>query len=345
MAALQYLGSKVTLLPWLREQFIERWGAEQLAQLTLVDAFAGTGAVTAGTLDLFRNAVANDLEHYAELVCKARFCQPARRPDWSDIPAVEVGEGEIAHHFSDETGERRYFSAENARLIDGVREAARAALEPPERDYVGCLIMAADRVSNGTAKLNTFLKNLKPSAQRAMVLSHPPDESRGGRVTVTRLDAAEAAAAAPADSLLYLDPPYTKYCYSTLYHVHNHIAQDPSFPLTVPDTKHGAPGEIRVPSAWCSTRHGVAEGALRSVLTRTKARHVAMSYSNQGILSEERIAAVFAECGFTCERAERAHKPYADGAVKRARSAGGEETAALTEFLFMGTRRDIPVLQ
>jgi len=94
MAALQYLGSKVTLLPWLREQFVERWGAEQLAQLTLVDAFAGTGAVTAGTLDLFRDAVANDLEHYAELVCKARFCQPARRPDWSDIPAVEVGEGE-----------------------------------------------------------------------------------------------------------------------------------------------------------------------------------------------------------------------------------------------------------
>ena len=342
MAALQYLGSKLSLIPWLREQFLERWGAEQLAQLTLVDAFAGTGAVTAKTLDLFRNAVANDLERYSELVCKARFCPPAVRPDMSNVPAVDVGEGDVAHHFSDEEGgERLYFSAANARLIDGVREAARAALDLPERDYVvGCLIMAADRVGNGTAKFNSFLKELKPQARRTLELSHPPDESGGGRVTVTRLDAAEAAAAAPVDSLLYLDPPYTKYCYSTLYHVLNHIAQDPSFPLNVPNTKTGTPGSLRVPSAWCATAKGVAEDALRSVLRRTPALHVAMSYSDEGIMSAKRIEAVFAECGFTCKRAKRTHRAYADGAVKRARK---EETdAAPTEYLFMGTRAGAP---
>ena len=84
--------------------------------------------------------------------------------------------------------------------------------------------------------------------------------------------------------ILYLDPPYTKNQYSIQYHVLETIARYDS-----PDVKGvtGGRGKKTISSNWSIP--GKAEILLERVIAKTKAKHIILSYSADGIICRDFI--------------------------------------------------------
>jgi adenine-specific DNA-methyltransferase len=282
--ALGYIGSKLKLLPWIRSTVVAEWG--ELREWTLADLFAGTGAVTAGLIDLFKDGVTNDCERYSELVCIARFLPPEILPDWS---AIQPLDGYVTREYCTQ---RSFFSPANGRVIDGFREWAKQQPSGLSRDYaLGCMLVAADRKNNTTGVYGAFLKHLCGRALTPINIKH-----LGGSapVRIMRGDAAEAAATVPSTTVLYLDPPYTSRPYGNNYFVLNVLGDPDSEPELKGVTGIPVTGWQR--SAWNSRAGSMA--SLKELLHGSQARRCVMSYSTDGLMSVADVKKVFKVTGW-----------------------------------------------
>jgi adenine-specific DNA-methyltransferase len=326
-AALCYIGSKHKLAKTIGELLLKEW--PNLGELTLVDAFAGSGSFASRVGVLFRNIVVNDLELYSKLVMCALFAPPERLPDFS-----KVAPGASGYITASYCSERMYFTPENGRVIDAARRWIRDTVaEGPERDYaLGCLLMAADRVSNTSSQYGAFLKKYKAVALKAMELVHPPRHPMAGKVTISQGDATSACMGASEDSLIYLDPPYTSRAYANNYFPLNVIATLDSEPALVGVTGIPVTGWNR--SAW--NKADTAERELRKIIKGTKARRIAMSYNTDGLLSVKRVVRAFADNGWECrvEYIEYARFKAQDMSDKDAK------TTELCELLFLANKAE-----
>ena len=279
---LSYIGSKASVATRIRELFLTEWGREALRGATLVDAFAGTGAVTAAVADLFAACVVNDAEPYSAAVCVARFAPPRELPDLSYTPASG---GFVEREYA---LNRQFFSPANGAALDGLRAAIRDRLPPgAARTYaVGCMLMAADRVANTAGVYGAYLKHLLARAAAPLDVRHPRTASPGP-LTVTLGDAEAACAAAPPGAVLYLDPPYTARAYGSNYFVLNVLADVEAEPELRGVSGIPASGWRR--SAW-NTAAG-ADASLRRILKGTPATRCAMSYSSDGLLTADQARA------------------------------------------------------
>ncbi len=104
-------------------------------------------------------------------------------------------------------------------------------------------------------------------------------------------DAAELVAANRCE-LLYLDPPYTNRQYATNFHVLETLAVGDSPPL------RGKTG-LRPTQAQLSgfARRRTAESELVRLLAGARARHILLSYSDEGLIPHERLVALFSAMG------------------------------------------------
>jgi len=294
MAALQYVGSKFTLAPSIRPLLEAKWS--DLKEWTLVDAFFGAGGFTLVCGSLFKDAVLNDLELYAVQLAHALFVEPIQLPE-----RLEPVSGYITQSYSSAGPARRlFFTPQNARYIDAYREWLRCQPDTPARtSAIGQLLSSLDRRANHASTYQAFLKAEKPTSRVPVVirpLFRGTDDPLVGKVTITQGCALDAAADAPEQSVLYLDPPYTSLPYSRMYFVLNVIGELNDDPVLKGVT--GRP-PLMNRSAW-NSKHGALD-ELKQLLAGTRARRVVMSYSTDGIMPEADITAALTGAGFGVE--------------------------------------------
>lgn len=322
-AALCYIGSKLKLSKTLGQLLLRKW--PDLGSLTLVDAFAGSGSFASRVGILFRDIVVNDLELYSKLVMCALFAPPERLPDFSSV--VPGDSGYITRSYC---AERMYFTPANGCLIDAARSWILTMQDAAQKNYaLGCLLMAADKVSNTSSQYGAFLKQYKPVARKSMEMVHPPRHPMAGKVVITHGDATAACLAASEDSLVYLDPPYTSRPYANNYFPLNVIATIDSEPDLVGVTGIPVTGWNR--STW--NKAGTAEHELIKILRGTKAKHIAMSYNTDGLLSEHRVLQAFTGNGWDCQVDRIDYKRF------KAQNNVANQTE-LCELLFMATKTE-----
>jgi adenine-specific DNA-methyltransferase len=99
---------------------------------------------------------------------------------------------------------------------------------------------------------------------------------------------------AGAIDLLYIDPPYNERQYPGYYHLPELLAQgwDPPPELR---GKTGLIPDDDLRSDWC--RRGRCEAALHSLLDVADARHILLSYNDEGLLPRDSIESAFRETG------------------------------------------------
>jgi adenine-specific DNA-methyltransferase len=199
---------------------------------------------------------------------------------------------------------RMYFTSENAGVIDAVREGieswANEGLIDPDRKQLllASLIQAADRVANTTGVYASFVKSWQPNALRPLELravrpALPPSPAARG-CTAFRGPAAEMLERAGAVDVVYLDPPYNERQYPGYYHIPELLARgwDPTPALR---GKTGLIPDQELRSDWC--RRGRCEQALRAVLDHSDARHVLLSYNEEGLIPLPRIEEILRDAG------------------------------------------------
>ena len=119
---------------------------------------------------------------------------------------------------------------------------------------------------------------------------------------VFREDARQFLAARPAD-ICYLDPPYAVHQYGSNYFMLNTIALWDRPPVSGergPDGRLLRKAGIR--EDWVTTRSAfcspaTATGAFREVVAAADCRHLAVSYSNEGLVSLEELCDILSETG------------------------------------------------
>ena len=90
------------------------------------------------------------------------------------------------------------------------------------------MIESADKVANTASVYGAFLKKLKKSAQKEMILEPAIYEENDNEHLVFQNDANEVIKQIEGD-ILYLDPPYNQRQYGANYHLLNTIAEYKKF--------------------------------------------------------------------------------------------------------------------
>jgi adenine-specific DNA-methyltransferase len=233
-----------------------------------------------------------------------------------EAAAAEPGAGYIARNYAprrtdtaDYRCERLFYTAENARYLDAVRDAIEerypgwdlaADARAEKLLLLASLLFEASTHANTSGVFKAYHKGFGGHGRDALgrimapMRIEVPELIDGAPGRAREIDAAGLLAQRPFD-LVYLDPPYNSHQYGSNYFMLNTIARWDRPP--VPDER-GADGRLRhkagirpdwtrTRSAFCSKRK--AEAAFARVLDATDARFIVLSYSSDGIVPLERI--------------------------------------------------------
>ncbi len=299
----KYLGSKRLLRQWIVDRIWSSVGAPR----TFIDGFCGTGAI--GLTMAARGAVhvvAVDMLR-SNCVILRGFQETSRRIPAlvEQLNALPSLSGYISASYAG-----TYFTAENCGRMDAIREeiARRRAggeITEGEQDaLLSSFLLAADRVANTLGQYDAFLKNIGAENRiggRHLVdervgtpfLLRPLEPFPGIDLEVVEGDMVRLAPVMAAD-VAYYDPPYNGRQYCDNYHVLENLARWEKPPLYGKTRKFDR-AMLRSPFS----RRAHAAEALRQLVAGTRAAHVFLSYSSEGILSREEILAILSSRGET----------------------------------------------
>jgi adenine-specific DNA-methyltransferase len=336
----KYLGSKRLLRSWIVDRICEAapGSSPGVPPVAVLDGFCGTGSITvelaargAQRIVAVDSLLSNCLILQG-CVAAARM-EAARAADLlAELNGTCPAPGYITQSYAG-----TYFTAENCARMDAIREsiASRAAagrLGPGEHEYLlASFLLAADRVANTLGQYDAFLKNIDSAS--VVEGRHVRDERvqsdfrlrplaavSGAGISVVAGDMLALAQGIAADAAYY-DPPYNGRQYCDNYHVLENIARWEK-PLLSGKTRKFDRTGLRSPFS----RRAEAAGALQRLVRGTRAPHVFLSYSSEGILTREAIRAILGEQGRISEW-EFAYPVFGNGAGVSARRS-------VTELLF-----------
>ena len=270
--------------------------------ISVCDGFAGTGAVSKLFKQRGAHIIANDIQTYSYITLKhivennAETRLDASRFD--ELNALDGVDGFIYKHYCSGSGSgRMYYSDENGRKCDAIRqkiEEWRASGEISENEYywyLASLIECIDKVANTASVYAAFLKHLKKSAQKELVVEPLPIID--GRIgTVLHGDILEQMPNIDCD-ILYLDPPYNSRQYPAYYHLLETIARYDN--PDIPNTVTGVRNYRNQKSDWC-VKTKVA-GVFDKLLSLSNCEYVFLSYNNEGLMSFDDIRDIMSKYG------------------------------------------------
>ncbi len=348
---MRLIGNKTKLLSAI-EAAVERLGVGPGG--TFLDVFAGTGAVAQRFKALGWRTIAND-RMWVSYVRQKALVETQRLPRGARerLRALEEAppeDGLVARQYSPAgAAGRRFFTEANARRIDAALETLARWWRAGEIDcatlhvLLAAVIDAADRVANISGTYGAFLKTWQRNALGPFQLRLPEVVPGRPGCRAYRRDANELVREIPCD-VLYVDPPYNDREYLANYHVLEAIAERPFVddPAEIESRIYGRSGlRPYERSAYCDPRR--CEAAFRDLIAASRARHVVVSYNEEGILSREQIVAALRDgLGAHAVRFEeisyRRFRSDADRDGRRYRVIEGRARDEIAEWLISASR-------
>ncbi len=348
---MRYIGNKTKLLDEIEGLLRDRG----VLGGHFLDVFSGTASVARHFRARGFRVTANDrlrASHvHARAALTVRVAPRALGRRLAALAAAPDREGVVARQYSPlGPAGRRYFTEAHALRIDAALEtlaAWRAAGYATESEIVHCLaavLDASDRVANISGTYGAYQKSWQPNTRGALDL-RPPEVPRGpvGRALC---EDGNLVVRQVACDVLYVDPPYNEREYAANYHVLEAIAARPY--LDAPGLArfeasiYGKTGLLPYEKSAYSTPAACAR-AFRDLVAGARARHVVVSYSEEGILSHDEIAAALRDGlgARAVERREIVTKRFRsdrDGARRKYRVVPGLDRDRITEWLFHAER-------
>lgn len=316
---MNYIGSKFSLLPQIARVLDEyQVPTDGIA----LDIFAGTGAVAQFLKRRGYMVYANDWQSYSYTTCVALI-------EHNSMPRFKalIGSGEVRNdfetpafsviaHLNQLQGQRglfyeayceggvagrMYYSKHNGLRIEAVRDQIEQWHSSDLISYneaawlVACLIESADKVANTASVYGAYLKRIKKTAQKSLLIhalspipsGYPETEHRSfcedSRSLLERLGSKRLR-------LVYIDPPYNARQYNANYHILETIARWDLHSFT-PKGITGLRPHTDRRSNYCSKVK--VERAFDELFGKINADYVLFSYNNEGLVPKDSLESIF----------------------------------------------------
>jgi adenine-specific DNA-methyltransferase len=295
---MNYIGSKLKLSSWINDEINN---ITNIKNNIFCDLFAGTGIVGRTFKSKVKQIISNDIEDYSFVLNKNYI------ENHLDIPGKEeyinklnnlslIENGFIYQNYCLGSGsERQYFSDENGKKIDTIRQQIEVWYKNTEINsnlyyfLLASLIESADKVANTASVYGAYLKHLKKSAQKPLILKSAEFIINDNNHKVYKEDANELIKKISGD-ILYLDPPYNARQYGANYHLLNTIAKYDEF---VPKGKTGLREYNK--SNYC--KKGEVKQSFEDLIKNAKFKYIFLSYNNEGLMGEVEIKNIMSKYG------------------------------------------------
>jgi adenine-specific DNA-methyltransferase len=368
-----YIGNKRRLLPFLYEHL----HALQIPgrQMSLLDVFAGSGAVSRLGRYMGFYTEANDWEGYSYILNQAYLEVDSSMSLFKEFGGIE----KAFKYFHEEKfqlqslpifqnfyspgttenpkigKERLFYSTENAEYLDRVRQHIEACY-PGEQDnpvkhmektlLLAALIYEAATKANTSGVFKAYHKGFGGLGKDALKRILAPMELQVPEIRdfmrgkASKMDAKEFVRSRSAD-IAYLDPPYTIHQYGSNYHILNTLAD-----YTVPDISNELTHEgvlkqkAGIPASWQETwspycSKRTVSEEFSELLSSIDAAHVLISYNTEGVLHIEELLDLAQNHG-RCELAMQDYVVYRGGKSSNVRKNN------TSEFLAIISRNELP---
>ena len=311
---MNYIGSKFSILDFI-DNTINDFVKPKDNNLVLCDIFSGTASVGKYFKNKGYTIISNDIEYYSYVTAK-HFINNNSNITFTKLK--EIGIDDVFKFLNNLDGvqgfiynnyclagtkgkeyERQYFSDENALKIDSIRICIedwknKKLLEENEYYFlIASLIESADKVANTASVYEAFLKNLKKSALKKLILEPVEllivDNSNNNKVF--NKDCNELIKEIKGD-ILYMDPPYNTRKYDTNYHILETIAlyDNPEI-----KGKTGVRCETTKKSKYCIKKEAIH--AFENLIKNANFKYILLSYNDEGIIPIEEIKRIMSKYG------------------------------------------------
>ncbi|MCF6168889.1 DNA adenine methylase [Lutibacter sp.] len=295
---MNYIGSKHKLSSFLKTSIMDTVGKD-LSGLIFCDLFAGTGVVGRNFKPLVKQVVANDVEYYSYILIRnyiGNYKVLNSEKQLEILNNLKGVEGFIFQNYC-ENGEegRLYFSSENGKKIDAIRQQIETWNRKGEitKDayyfLIASLLESADKVANTASVYGAYLKKLKKTAQKSLVLKPAEFTPTKKSHHVYNEDSNVLIKKIKGD-ILYLDPPYNARQYGSNYHLLNTIAKYDTF---LPKGKTGLRNYYK--SSYCKKNE--VKKSFEELIKNANFKHIFMSYNNEGLMSENEVRTIMSTYG------------------------------------------------
>lgn len=325
---LPYIGNKRKLLH-LIHMAIESTGVDGG---TFYDAFSGSTVVARLAKTLGYRVLANDWEPYSSYIARACI-QNNRPPEFRSLGGLDCAidmlngltpvRGYIAQHYCprdderyDADSERMFYTQENGRRIDAIREKiwewreSDMIDENEEAVLLAPLIYQSAYCSNTSGVFKGFHRGWGGATKtawyriRSTLTLKPPLFCDNGMDNLVFREDAEALLDRINCDIAYLDPPYNQHQYGANYHLLNTIAlwdKPPISPIFV--ARQLGSGKAAIRDDWRIERRShycyrkSAGEAFHRLVSGLNARFILVSYSTDGLIPLDDLLSMLSERG------------------------------------------------
>ncbi len=284
----RYLGNKYRLLPFIQNVVSNECGEIH----TVVDIFAGTGAVASAFLD--KQVITNDIM-YSNYICNYAWFS-------SEHYHRELVEGMIDNYNAMQVDEENYmtqnfadtyFSREDCAKIGYIREDIEQRYQNEEINYrerallITSLLYAMDKIAKTCGHYDAYRRGVEFDEHLELLLPLAGNDNHQNNECFNT-DSNELARNLEAD-LVYIDPPYNSRQYCDAYHLLENVAR-----WERPEVFGVARKMDRtaLKSKYCTIN---AAKAFEDLIENLHCRYILLSYNNMAAKGNDRSNAKIAD--------------------------------------------------